>query len=624
MPCQQMLDERALGAVLGAGFGLTSANMSSPGRSQCAWQDAGNTPPRRVGIAFVDKRGFPATAPTPAGALEAAMASYVKMGLKPVAVPGLGEQAIAYTVGEAEILLIRRADGLLSVTGMGVTRELTIAVARRAVAAPTPALGAHLPFPAPAPVVAATPLSIAPAQRNLPCVRAVTADDVQSLGRSEVLVEIQNPRIGYSACEWRSSTADNSGFKVTVITREEFADARAANASAYLAAERKSGFAAPKPETLTGVGDEAFWFPGPAPMLMARKAEDVLQVFCWECSSAQIIAIAKLALGRLGVESLKRAKLQSEAAKGLTMPCLALLDSRSVTAAIGVTLAPTAMLTFAGESSCSWWTGLEPGAKIPFQLTFVDQRAFLNKAIFHTAAPSARGIYDFEIAARTRAGFTGEAIANLGEHATAFQMKDVTTLLVLRPDGVIRLVSSELPRQQLVALAARAARASPPLLGRHVDFPGPQTIAEETAMDLDADARTWSCVQMLTAAEVRAGKRTEVLTRAYGPRPGYSLCEWRATSAPGTGFNVAVATAPEFKALRLPGASAYFAAERQAMTTFLTVEPLYGLGADGIQADGSGQAVVMARTQDTIVTVSCFSCNRFDAIAIARLALIVK
>ena len=176
-------------------------------------------------------------------------------------------------MGEADILLIRRADGLLSVTGMGLTRELTIAVARRAVAAPTPALGAHVPFPAPAPVIAAAPLSIPQAQRNLPCVRAVTADDVQSLGRKEVLVEIQNPRSGYSACEWRSSTADNSGFKVTVITSEEFADARAANAAAYLAAERKSALAAPKPQTLTGVGDEAFWFPGPAPMLMARKAE---------------------------------------------------------------------------------------------------------------------------------------------------------------------------------------------------------------------------------------------------------------------------------------------------------------------------------------------------------------
>jgi hypothetical protein len=229
-------------------------------------------------------------------------------------------------------------------------------------------------------------------------------------------------------------------------------------------------------------------------MLMARKAEDVLQVFCWDCSGDQIIAIVRLALGKLGTESLKRAKLRSEAAKGLTMPCLALLESRGVTAAIGVTLEPTATLAFVGESSCSWWTGLEPGSKIPFQLVFVDQRAFLNKAVFHTAATSGRGIYDFKVSARTRAGFTPEPIANLGEHATAFQMKDLTTLLVLRPDGVIRLVSSELPRKPLVALAARAAKASSPLLGRHVEFPVPETIREESAMDLDADARTWSCV----------------------------------------------------------------------------------------------------------------------------------
>jgi hypothetical protein len=129
---------------------------------------------------------------------------------------------------------------------------------------------------------------------------------------------------------------------------------------------------------------------------------------------------------------------------------------------------------------------------------------------------------------------------------------------------------------------------------------------------------------MLTETEVRAGKRTEVLARAYGPRPGYSLCEWRATSAAGTGFNVSVATASEFEALRLPGASAYFAAGKKAMATFLEAEPLYGVGAEGIQADWSGQSVVMARTQDTVVTISCFSCNRFDAIAVARLALIVK
>jgi hypothetical protein len=309
-------------------------------------------------------------------------------------------------------------------------------------------------------------------------------------------------------------------------------------------------------------------------------------------------------------------------ALGAPLPCLQLLGASSVKSVLGTDLRPVAIPVFTGESSCSWWAAEGQSVMVPFSLAFVDQRAFLNKIMFPRAAPSAAGVYNYEVWYRKEGGMKAEPLGAIGQHATAFAIDKGTVLLVLRADGVIR-INSTLPREQLRALATRAANAPSPVLGRHVSFPEPGEIKEAVAHEPDPQMRNAPCVQMLNEAEVRTAKRTEVLVDAVR-RPGYSLCEWRATSAHNTGFMVSVATASEFKAKGFSGASSYFAAEKKAMETTFKPEVLYGLGNDAIQAERFRQGVAMVRTGETVVTVTCFECNRFDAIVLARLAAVVK
>jgi len=373
---------------------------------------------------------------------------------------------------------------------------------------------------------------------------------------------------------------------------------------------------------LPGLGDEAVISAGQHPVVMVRKAAEVMELGCDECTRDQAIALARVAAAKLGTAAAVQDKLRAEAAKGSPLPCLQLLDARAVRAVLVTDLNPVAIPVFAGESNCSWWTLDGNAMTIPFSLAFVDQRAFLNKIMFPTATPSAAGVYNYEVWYRKESGMKAELLGAIGQHATAFAVDKGTELLVLRADGVIRM-NSTLPREQLRALATRAANARSPVVGRHVSFPTPGEIKEAVAHEPDPQMRNAPCVQMLTEAEVRTAKRTEVLVDAVR-RPGYSLCEWRATSALNTGFFVAVTTASEFKARGFAGASSYFAAEKKAMTTTFSPEVLYGLGNDAIQAEQLRQGVAMVRTGETVVTVTCFECNRFDAIVLARLAAVVK
>ena len=620
MPCLQVADEKAVRAVLGDGFTLASASMSKPGQSSCSWTD-GADKPRRLSVGVVDKRGFPTSTPTPAGAFDLAIAAYTKAGLKGEPVAGLGDQATQFTLGEARILLIRRADAVMSVSATNLPGDLVTAVAKRALSAPPPALGDHATFPEPEPIVAAKPMDVPRAQQNLPCVRALTSADLRSLKRTDVLVEIMHPRPGYSACEWRTTTAGENGFSVAVATREEFADARMANAAAYFAAERKTMESfGPSWTPLSGVGAEAVVAIGSGPAIMARTASEVITIKCFDCSRDQIVAMTRVAIGKLVREPTPD---KPPVAKGVSLPCLQILDAKAVKAALGQDLEVAAAPVRAGWSHCAWFAG-GGGMKQVFLLEFLDQRVFLNKALFSTAAPTAPDIFDYEVGTRRRGGIQAEPLGALGLRAVAFGMDKITELFVLRSDGVIRLLS-ELSRQQLRAIADRAATARSPLLGHHVASPDPGTVSPAQPAALDDSTRNLPCVQMLTEAELRRANRMDVLVDAVGNRPGYSLCEWRTTTQIGTGFIVSVANADEFKALRLPGASAYFSAERRGMAATLKLEPLYGLGKEAVQAEGPGQAVVMVRTEgEHVVTVNCFNCSVFDAIVIARVAAVVK
>ena len=108
-----------------------------------------------------------------------------------------------------------------------------LALARRAASAPAPELGLHVAEPDLGPPVAVGPIDLDASARKEPCVVLLTSAEVQSIKRTEVLVDAIEWRPGVSACEWRSSTSKQTGFLFTVASREEFATSKTATAAEF-------------------------------------------------------------------------------------------------------------------------------------------------------------------------------------------------------------------------------------------------------------------------------------------------------------------------------------------------------------------------------------------------------
>jgi hypothetical protein len=305
MPCLQVADAAAIAAALGSGYSLASAESREPGVSSCSWKDAENV--LRLSVQFRDKRGFPAAAPTPAGAFDAAVARFEKTGMKAASMADLGQRASLVSFGPSYVVLVQRADGVVTLAAIDLPQDKTLAVARRVVAASPPSLGVHETVdntPPPPAVLPTAPLTVDAEMRSWPCVRALTTPDVRAAGRREVLVEAVRPRPGHTGCVWRITTAQSEGLSIQIDTREEFASAGVTSAAGLYKLELEMAKVG-RYEPLPGVGVEAVMMvePQAAGAIVTRTANELVRVSCHDCSRDQIVALTRSALARLGAET---------------------------------------------------------------------------------------------------------------------------------------------------------------------------------------------------------------------------------------------------------------------------------------------------------------------------------
>ena len=473
------------------------------------------------------------------------------------------------------------------------------------------------PAPPPEP---ATPMILAPEVRVWPCVLALTVDDLRSVKRQDVLVDVIRPRPGYSACEWRATSAANTGISISIATREEFAGEGVANAAELFAAELKGML--PALEPLAGLGDAAAVSPavgGGDPYVMVRSGPAVLKVGCQDCTRPQVIALARIATGRLAT-AIAAVNQPSAVETGSPLPSLQIVDAATIKSVFGGGFTPTCVMVVVGESSCQWWPDDPKQSSRILSVKFVDRRAFVDRLMFWTAAPSAAGFYDFETKTFSDAGVKVEPISGIGIRAAAVDILGSTRVMVQRADGVLK-IDSNLPRAQMLALARRAVAAPPPQLGMHASDSALGPPSPVGPKDLDASMRKTPCVGLLTPDEVRSLKRPEVLVDVFDQRPGFSWCEWRSTTSKQTGFMFTVMSREQFAEHKTATAAGYLAAERTALAATFQPEPLAGVGDEAIAVMlVPTQPFIMVRRGEQVLTINCVGCSREQAVALARLA----
>ena len=299
MTCLQLLPAETMQTLAGGGMTLIGAEETRPGESYCTWSDTAREA-RRVMVSFQDVRGFPPADPTPAGAFAAA-GQILERTAAAETVQGIGERAGIFSISaNAASVMVQRRDGVLRITGFGLERAELLTLATKAAASPSPMLGDHAPFPEIEPSVPAEAIPLTPALGRLPCVRSLSAREVAAAGRSEVLVNVLNPRSGISLCEWRATSDGVGGFDLIIATREEFTENGFRDADGYFEMERRlldpSGTLL---ESLDGLGDEAaLYSAGSTVIIVIRRGPEVIKLSCSDCERKEAMGLAEMAIAR--------------------------------------------------------------------------------------------------------------------------------------------------------------------------------------------------------------------------------------------------------------------------------------------------------------------------------------
>ncbi len=302
LPCQQLVDARAIEKVVGPGF-VPGPTELVTGSTSCVWMtDAPlGQPIQIVAVDFDDRRMFadrmmlPAVVPTAAGLYDAMVAGMVEAGMQTEPLANIGERAVATGDAPHVVLFVQRPDGLITIKGT-VARATLVEIARVAAAAPPVVVGGNAPTPQHE-VAPAEPRLLSDEDRQLPCVQLLTSAEVESAGRPEVLTNVMHGRPGLTYCDWRTSTSMGTGFTLLVAGREEIATRGFADAAEMFAAERKVFSSSFETTPVAGVGDEAFAFMviPTQPMVIARRGEQVLTLTCHGCSREATVTLGRLA-----------------------------------------------------------------------------------------------------------------------------------------------------------------------------------------------------------------------------------------------------------------------------------------------------------------------------------------
>jgi hypothetical protein len=300
--CDRLLPAAALAADVGAGFVLNNFNEPQPNHWWCLWE-TGSEPPRTLSVDYW------ATGPDRVRDLFVEQLKKLsRFGLSAENVYDLGSVAVIAPENNALTIEARTDDAIITVLAIGIARAQTIAVAKRVAATSPKTIAdarAALAKARGEPLKPFEPLPPLPdivVRRNgqpLECERLLPrAELVVVLGEAYRLVEANDPRPGFSFCEWKRPTDDYT-FALRVHAEPEFAGANVKGPEGFFALEVSLSPCQQTPgQPLKGIGQQAVLCSSGRQFLdvIVRRAKDVLALSCFTCTREQIIALARAAV----------------------------------------------------------------------------------------------------------------------------------------------------------------------------------------------------------------------------------------------------------------------------------------------------------------------------------------
>ena len=296
--CDRLLPSAALAADAGAGFVLTTFAELQPEDWQCVYETRTSSPSLlvvrlwRVGADRVRDLFREQT-------LKLTIAN-----LRLENIPNVGRVAILAPEGQSFLLVVRNDEAIVEVSSIDVGRAQTIAIARRLASTPAATIAEARTALAKARGQPPKPFEPLPALpdvvvrrdgKPLECERLLPrAEVVGILGDSYRLVEANDPRPGFSFCEWRRPTDDYT-FSFRLHAEPEFVEAKVKGPQGFFDMEIGLSPCQQSPgEPLKGIGEQALLCSGGSSYfsVFVRRATDVLSLSCFTCRREQMIALA--------------------------------------------------------------------------------------------------------------------------------------------------------------------------------------------------------------------------------------------------------------------------------------------------------------------------------------------
>ena len=300
--CDRLLPAPALATDAGTGFVLSSFDEADPDDWRCSWQTRGE-PQRQLSVRY--RR---VGADRVRDIFRDELLKPITAGVPMENVYDIGSVAVLATLGESLLMLARNDDAIVTVTTTGLTRVQVLAVSQRVAGTPTATIADARAALAKSRGQSTKPFESLPAlpdvvvRRNgqpLECERLLPRSKVVAvLGDAYRLVEANDPRPGFSFCEWKRPT-DDYPFALRVHAEPEFTGAKVKGAEGFFTLEVSFSPCKQTPgEPLKGIGEQAVLCSGGGSYfnVIIRRAKDVLALSCFTCRREQMVALAQAAV----------------------------------------------------------------------------------------------------------------------------------------------------------------------------------------------------------------------------------------------------------------------------------------------------------------------------------------
>jgi hypothetical protein len=148
----------------------------------------------------------------------------------------------------------------------------------------------------------------------------------------------------------------------------------------------------------------------------------------------------------------------------------------------------------------------------------------------------------------------------------------------------------------------------------------PDSVAAQTPT-LTAEQRRAPCAALVTAEEIRALGRKDVLVQVTQDRAGSSICGWQTSPPNGeAGFIVTLQTAAWFAYEQVANAKESYDLKRHGYDSAVGTDPVPGLGLEARMTRHPQLAVVLVRRANDVIYVTCTDCSKAQSIALAKAA----